>query len=110
MQNSLKRVILQSTTENSNVNIAMLQALQCTTVVAAVDRPEAMQNGQNNEITTIHNILPICSAVNAIKNSNYLYYSSNDGVFGTAGLVLLHCTSSATKNSRKDQQQPLLMV
>ena len=51
-------------TENSNVNTAILQALQRTTVVAAVDLPAAVQNGQNNGITNIHNILHNCSTVN----------------------------------------------
>ena len=38
MQNASKGAILQAMTENSNVNAATLQALQHTTVVAAVDR------------------------------------------------------------------------
>ena len=45
MQNASKGVILQATTENSSINAATLQALQCMTVVAAVDRPAAVQNG-----------------------------------------------------------------
>ena len=67
MQNAFKGAILQATTENSNVNAATLQALQHTTVVAAVDGPVAVQNGQNNEITAIvHNIPPNCSTVNVV--------------------------------------------
>ena len=66
MQNASKGVILQVITKNSNVNAATLQALQCTTVVAAVDQPAAVQNSQNNDITTIHNILPICIIVNVV--------------------------------------------
>ena len=54
-------------TENSNVNAAILQALQRMTVVAAVDRPTVLQNGQNSEITTIHNILHNFSTVNIVK-------------------------------------------
>ena len=56
MQNALKGAILQATTKNSTVNAVMLQALNHTTVVAAVDQPEVVQNNQNNKITTIHNI------------------------------------------------------
>ena len=66
MQNASKGVILQVTTKNSNVDAAMFQALQCTTVVAAVDRLEAVKNGQNNEITTVTNILPNCNMVNIV--------------------------------------------
>ena len=66
MQNASKGAILQATTKNSNVNAATLQALQHTTVVAAVDRPAAVQNGQNNEITTVPNIPHNCSTVNAV--------------------------------------------
>ena len=66
MQNALKEVILQATTKNSNVNAATLQALQCTTVVAAVYRSEAVKNNQNNEITIIHNIPPICNKVEVV--------------------------------------------
>ena len=66
MQNASKGAILQAMTENSNVNTAILQALQHTTVVAAVDLPVAVQNGQNNEITNIHNILQNCSTVNNV--------------------------------------------
>ena len=66
MQNASKGAILQATTENSNVNAAILQALQCTAVVAAVDRLSAVQNSQNNEVITIHNIPPICSMVNIV--------------------------------------------
>ena len=64
MQNASKGAILQATTENSTVNAAILQELQHTTVVAAVDRPAAVKNGQNNEITTVPNILCSCSTVN----------------------------------------------
>ena len=53
-------------TKNSNVNAATLQALQRTIVVAAVDQPGVVQNGQNNAITTIHNILLNCSLVNVV--------------------------------------------
>ena len=53
-------------TENSNVNAATQQALQRTTVVAAVDQPAAVQNGQNNEITTVPNIPHSCSTINAV--------------------------------------------
>ena len=66
MQNALKGVILQATTENSNVAAVTLQALQCMTVVAAVDQPEAVKNGQNNEITTVPNIPHSCSIVNLV--------------------------------------------
>ena len=66
MQSTLKGVILQAPTKNYNVNAVILQALQHKRVVAPVDRPEVVQNSQNNEITTIHNILPICSTVKAI--------------------------------------------
>ena len=45
MQSALKIAILQATTKNSNVNAAILQTLQCTIVVAAVDRPAAVHNG-----------------------------------------------------------------
>ena len=37
MPSALNRAILQVTTKNSNVNAAVLQALQYTSVVAAVD-------------------------------------------------------------------------
>ena len=57
MQNALKGAILQVTIENSNVNAAMLQALQCTTVATAVDRLVVVQNSQNNDITTVYNIM-----------------------------------------------------
>ena len=57
---------MQATTKNSTVNAATLQELQRTTVVAAVDRPAAVQNGQNNKITTIQNIPHNCSTVNAV--------------------------------------------
>ena len=53
MQNALKGAILQVMTENSNVNAVMLEALQHTTVLAAVDQLAAVQNGQNNEIATV---------------------------------------------------------
>ena len=53
-------------TENSNANAVILQALQRPTVVTAVDRPAAVQNSQNNEITTIPNITPNCSMVNVV--------------------------------------------
>ena len=66
MQNASKGVILQATTKNSNVNAATLQTLQRTTVVAAVDRPEAVQNGHNNEITAIPNTPPNCCMVNIV--------------------------------------------
>ena len=66
MQIASKGAILQVTTENSNVNIATLQALQCMTVVATVDQPAAVQNGQNNKIITIHNIPRNCSMVNIV--------------------------------------------
>ena len=66
MQNTLKGAILQATTENSTVNAAILQALQCTTVVAAVDQPAAVQNGKNNEITIVPNIPHNCSIVNTV--------------------------------------------
>ena len=66
MQNALKGAILLETIENSNVNAAILQALQYTTVVAAVDRAAAVQNGQNNEITIIHSIPSICSMVEVV--------------------------------------------
>ena len=39
--------------ENSNVNAVELRVLQCKTVAAAVDRPAAVKNVQNNNITTI---------------------------------------------------------
>ena len=45
MQNAPKGATLQAMTENSNVNAMTLQTLQCTIVAAAVDRPEAVQNG-----------------------------------------------------------------
>ena len=54
------------TTKNFNVNAATLQALQHTIVVAAVDRLAAVQNSQNNEITTVPNILRNCSTINAV--------------------------------------------
>ena len=66
MQNASKGVILQATTKNSTVNAVILQALQHMTVLAAVDRPAAVQNGQNNEITTVPNISHNCSTVNAV--------------------------------------------
>ena len=66
MQNASKGAILQAMTENSTVNAATLQALQHTRVVAAVDRPEAVQNGQNNEITIVPNIPHNFSIVNAV--------------------------------------------
>ena len=66
MQNALKGAILQVTTKNSNVNAMTLQPLQHTTVVPAVDRPTAVQNGQNNKITTVHNIPHNCSSVNVV--------------------------------------------
>ena len=66
MQNTLKGAILQVKTKNSNENAVILQVLQHTTVVAAVDQPAAVQNSQNNEITTIHNIPPICSMVKVV--------------------------------------------
>ena len=66
MQNASKGAILQVTTKNSNVNAAILQALQCTIVLAAVDRPAIVQNSQNNETTTIHNIPPIFSMVKVV--------------------------------------------
>ena len=66
MQNASKGAILQVTTKNSNINAATLQALQHTIVVVVVERPEAVQNNQNNEITTIHDIPPICSMVNVV--------------------------------------------
>ena len=46
-------MILQATSKNANLNGATLQALQHTTV-AAVDQLAAMQNGQNNDSTTVH--------------------------------------------------------
>ena len=55
---------MQATTKYSIVNAVILQAMQHTTVVAAVDRPTAVQKGQNNEITTVPNIPPNCSTVN----------------------------------------------
>ena len=66
MQNASKGAILQVITENSTVNAATLQALQRTTVVAAVDRPAAVQNGQNKKITTVPSILHNCSTLNAV--------------------------------------------
>ena len=57
---------MQATTKDSNVNVAMFQVLQHITVVAVVDRPEAVQNSQNNEIIAIHNIMPIFSMVKAV--------------------------------------------
>ena len=66
MQNATKGAILQAMTENSTVKAAMLQALQHTRVVAAVDRPAAVQNGQNNKITTVPKILHNCSTINAV--------------------------------------------
>ena len=48
--------------------------------------------------------------VEVIENSNCLCWSSNIGVFDTAGLALLHYTNSATENSSIDQRQPLLVV
>ena len=103
MQNALKGAILQAMTENSNANAVTLQALQHTTVVAAVDQPIAVQNGQNNDITTVHNILYNSKRVQIVQNSNCLYPSSNIGVFSIAGLVLLHHTSSTTENSSIDK-------
>ena len=61
MQNALKGVILKVTTKNSNVNAATLQAMQYMTVLTAVDRPSAVQNGQNNDTTTLHSIPCNCS-------------------------------------------------
>ena len=66
MQNASKGAILQAKTENSTVNAATLQALQCMTVVAAVNQPAAVQNGQNNKITTVPNIPRNCSTVNTV--------------------------------------------
>ena len=66
VQNALKEAILQAMTKNSNVNAATLQALQCMTVEAPMDRPAAIQNGQNNKITAIHDILPICGMVEVV--------------------------------------------
>ena len=65
MENALKGVILQAMTKNSNVNAVTLQALQCITVAVALHQP-AVQNGQNNEITTIHYTLPTCSMVEVV--------------------------------------------
>ena len=57
---------MQETTESSNVNVVMLQALQHMTVVAAIDRPAVVLNSQNNEIATIHNFPLNCSMVNIV--------------------------------------------
>ena len=62
----MKGAILQAMTKNSTINAATLQALQYTAVVAAVDQPAAVQNGQNNEITTVPNIPCNCSIINAV--------------------------------------------
>ena len=66
MQNILKELVLQAMTENSNANAAILQALQCTTEAAAVNQPAAMQNGQNNDVKTIHSILYSFSMVDVV--------------------------------------------
>ena len=50
-------------TKNVFENAAILQALQYTTVSAAVDQPEAVKNGKNNNVTTIHNVLCNCTMV-----------------------------------------------
>ena len=55
IHNLLSGMILQATSENANLNGATLQTLQHTTV-AAVDQLAAIQNGQNNDSTTVHSI------------------------------------------------------
>ena len=53
-------------TENSNIYAVILQALQYTTVAAAVDRPSVAQNSQNNDTATVHNIQCNCSNIEIV--------------------------------------------
>ena len=55
-----------------------------------------MQNSQNNDIAIVYNILYYCTMIEIAQNSNCLYWYSDIGMLGTAGLVLLNHTSSAT--------------
>ena len=93
----------------ANINVAILQPLQHTTVVE-VDQSTEMQNSQNTNYKTIINILCNFIMVEYEQNSNSSYKYSIISSFETTGLALLNCTSSATKNNGIVQCQLLIMV
>ena len=89
--------------------IAVNIVMQYMTVVA-VDQISLVQNSQNNTFETVKNTLYSSHMEKIAWNSNCLWKYISVGLFGTAGLALLNCTSNANNNSSIVHHKLFLML